>query len=150
MLPYHLFTKHLYVYRIHVLSTMCSNFRIKTAAAATVCLHLLCRYSDFTPLHKLWQRYIEDLLKLCQDREACILTADFHGCSLQVMQAANPVHVGLAGIIIKDTAATFSIITQSDCVRYIPKHESTFCFSLADRTRVTVFGASLQRERSKA
>lgn len=93
---------------------------------------------------------MEELLKLSQDREARILTADFHGCSLQVTQAANPVHVGLAGIVIKDTDAVFTVITQDDSVKYIPKHGSTFCFNIDDRNTVTMFGTSLQRERSKA
>ena len=93
---------------------------------------------------------MEELLKLCQDREACLLTADFHGCNLQVTQAANSVHVGLAGIVIKDTVATFTIVTQGDRVHFIPKRGSTFCFSIDDTTRVTVFGTGLHRERSKA
>lgn len=143
---YQLLINYLYAHHIHVLFIMYGSGS-RPQHTATVCL---CRYSDFTPLHKLWQQYVEELLKLSQDREACILTADFHGCSLQVTQAANPVHVGLAGIVIKDTAATFTIITQSDCVRYIPKDGSTFCFSLDDRAMVTMFGSSLQRERSKA
>ncbi|KAL3154298.1 hypothetical protein ABBQ32_013786 [Trebouxia sp. C0010 RCD-2024] len=107
------------------------------------------KYSSFAPLHKLWQQYVDELLKSCKDMEARILAADFHGCSLQVTKAVNPAHVGLTGIVIKDTAATFTILTQSDHVHYIPKHESVFCFTIDDSTRVTLIGTGLQRERSK-
>ena len=92
---------------------------------------------------------MEELLKLCQDREARILAADFHGCTLQVTQAVNPVHVGLTGIVIKDTAATFTIVAEGDRVHYLPKRGSTFSFSIDETTRVTLFGTSLQRDRSK-
>ncbi|KAL3139810.1 hypothetical protein ABBQ38_004111 [Trebouxia sp. C0009 RCD-2024] len=107
------------------------------------------KYSDFAPLHKLWQQYMDELLKSCKDREARILAADFHGCSLQVTRAVNTAHVGLTGIVIKDTAATFTILTQADHVHYIPKRGSVFCFSVDDSTMVTLIGTGLQRERSK-
>ena len=93
---------------------------------------------------------MDDLLKSCQDREARILAADLHGCNLQVTQAANPRHVGLTGIVIKETVATFTIITQSDRVQYVPKHKSTFCFNMDAGSKVTLLGSNLQRERSKA
>lgn len=92
---------------------------------------------------------MDELLKACKDREARILAADFHGCSLQVTKAVNPTHVGLTGIVIKDTAATFTILTQADRVHYIPKHGSFFCFSIDESTRVTLIGTGLQRERGK-
>lgn len=107
------------------------------------------RYSDFAPLHKLWQQYMDELLKSCKDREARILAADFHGCNLQVTRAVNPAHVGLTGTIIKDTAATFTILTRNDRVHFAPKRGSFFCFSIDDSTRVTLIGTSLQKERSK-
>ena len=110
----------------------------------------LDRFSNFVPLHKLWQQYIEDLLKSCQDREARILAADFHGCKLEVTQAANPAHVGLRGIVIKDTAATFTVVTQNDRTCFVQKHQSSFCFYLSDKSKVTLLGTNLQRERSKA
>lgn len=116
---------------------------------STPYLCLQHRYSDFAPLHKLWQQYMDELLKSCKDREARILAADFHGCSLQVTRAVNTAHVGLTGIVIKDTAATFTILTQADHVHYIPKRGSVFCFSVDDSTMVTLIGTGLQRERSK-
>lgn len=125
---------------------MCGKF---DQYAATLLSPFSSRYSDFMPLHKLWRQYMEESLRLCKNREACILAADFHGCNLEVTHAANPIHVGLAGIVIKDTAAAFTILTQSDRTHHILKHASTFCFSIDDRTRVTMFGTCLQRERSK-
>ena len=93
---------------------------------------------------------MDDLLKSCHDREARILAADLHGCNLQVTQAANPRHVGLTGIVIRETAATFTIITQRDIVQYIPKHKSVFCFNVDEGSKVTLLGSNLQRGRSNA
>ena len=116
---------------------------------ATLLFLLLYRYSSFVPLHKLWQQYMEELLKKSQDQEARILGADFHGCKLTVTEAANPRHVAIEGIVMKDSAATFTIITQNDHIHHIAKHKSNFCFNIGERMKVVLMGTNLQQERSK-
>ena len=92
---------------------------------------------------------MDELLRNSQHREARLLAADLHGCSLTVSQAANPIHVGLTGLVIKDTVQSFTLITKADRIYHVSKHESIFCFTLGGDSKVTLLGTNLQRERSK-
>ena len=92
---------------------------------------------------------MDELLKTSQDREARLLAADFHGCLITVSQAANPCHIGLTGLVIKDTAQAFTVITKADRTHHIQKHKSVFCFNIGSNSQVTLLGTNLQRERSK-
>ena len=102
------------------------------------------------PLHTLWTNYISELLKNCQDCEARLLAADFHGCILTVFQAANPIHPGLTGVVIKDSGRSFTVVTDADRTYHVPKHKSVFCFNIGSDRKVTLLGTNLQRERTKA
>ena len=102
------------------------------------------------PLHTLWTNYISELLKNCQDCEARLLAADFHGCILTVSQAANPIHAGLTGVVIKDSSQSFTVVTDADRTYHVPKHKSVFCFNIGSDRKVTLLGTNLQRERAKA
>lgn len=114
---------------------------------ASTCLR--CRYASFVPLHTLWTQYISELLKNCQDREARLLAADYHGCILTISQAANPIHAGLTGLVIKDSAHSFTLVTQADRTYHVLKHKSVFSFKVGSNSKVTLLGTNLQRERSR-
>ena len=101
------------------------------------------------PLHTLWTQYISELLKNCQDLEARLLAADYHGCILTISEAANPIHAGLTGLVIKDSAHSFTIVTQADRTYHVFKHKSVFSFKVGSNSKVTLLGTNLQKERSR-
>ncbi len=101
------------------------------------------------PLHTLWTQYISELLKNCQDLEARLLAADYHGCILTISEAANPIHAGLTGLVIKDSAHSFTIVTQADRTYHVLKHKSVFSFKVGSNSKVTLLGTNLQKERSR-
>ena len=61
---------------------------------------------------------------------------DLHGCKLKVVESKNPMHVGLEGIVIKESTTGFHLATpineqdgsQSVLLKVVPKHISAFCF----------------------
>ena len=91
---------------------------------------------------------MDELLRNSQDREARLLAADYHGCILSVCQAANPTHVGLTGLVIKDNELSFTLVTEADRTYHVLKHKSVFCFNVGS-SKVTLLGTQLQKERSK-
>ncbi|DBA67228.1 TPA: hypothetical protein ACH3X2_001538 [Trebouxia sp. C0005] len=108
------------------------------------------KYASFVPLHTLWTQYISELLKSCQDCEARLLAADYHGSILTISQAANPIHAGLTGLVIKDSAHSFTLVTQADRTYHVLKDKSVFSFNIGSNSKVTLLGTNLQRERSRA
>jgi len=105
------------------------------------------RYDLFLPLHLMWQSYMAELLGLSarpssvtdqpllrmpnkQAMQAKLVKADFHGSIISVRSAKNPALVGLSGIVIHETENTFKVITLKNKLKVIPKHNSTFVFTI--------------------
>ncbi|KAF8525846.1 RNase P/MRP, p29 subunit [Hysterangium stoloniferum] len=105
------------------------------------------RYDLFLPLHLMWQSYMAELLGLgprpssppdqpllrmpnTQAMQTKLVKADFHGSIISVRSAKNPALVGLSGIVIHETENTFKVITTKNKLKVIPKHNSTFVFTI--------------------
>ncbi|KAK6106563.1 hypothetical protein QQG55_24710 [Brugia pahangi] len=89
------------------------------------------KYSQFEPLYELWCDYFSTLINGSNGQlDARMLKADYHGCLLMIVEAANPTQVGICGIVIRETRQTFMLITKQDRLLTIPKQDTIFQFAL--------------------
>uniref|UniRef100_A0A1I8ETY5 Ribonuclease P protein subunit p29 n=1 Tax=Wuchereria bancrofti TaxID=6293 RepID=A0A1I8ETY5_WUCBA len=73
------------------------------------------KYSQFEPLYELWCDYFSTLVNGSNGQlDARMLKADYHGCLLMIVEAANPAQVGICGIVTRETRQTFMLITKQD------------------------------------
>lgn len=82
-----------------------------------------CKYEIFQGLHKLWVEYMQDILELriggenvvtSQSHGSKLASADFHGAEIEVVRSRSFGHVGLKGIVVRDTKFTFVIVTTNN------------------------------------
>ena len=109
-------------------------------------------------LHELWLQYASTLVgpQASAEELAALVKSrlDLHGCKLQVVESKNPMHVGLEGIVIKESTSGFHLATpiseqdgsQSVLLRVVPKHISAFCFDWPS-TELSVRFAGLNRQK---
>lgn len=86
------------------------------------------RYEDYSPLNKLWNSYIADLLFGHLKEKECgkwpdnidpisltpkLSTADFHGALLSVVSSRNPCFVGVRGVVIWESKNSFIIVEEA-------------------------------------
>lgn len=96
------------------------------------------KYELYEPLHNLWLGYIQEILNLGQDNfrgmnsgsAALLVSADYHGASIEVVRSRCPSRVGIIGIIIKDTKFSFEIITPKNALKIVPKEHTVFRFKV--------------------
>lgn len=104
------------------------------------------------PLHYLHLRYIAQLLNLPpapeelataqqtgkmalpafspESVQSKIVKADLTGAKLSVVAAKNPSLIGLAGILLEETAGSFRLVSVDGKVRVVPKVGAQFCLSM--------------------
>uniref|UniRef100_A0A5B7AR60 Uncharacterized protein n=1 Tax=Davidia involucrata TaxID=16924 RepID=A0A5B7AR60_DAVIN len=101
-------------------------------------------FDIFKPMHEMWKSYIMQLLKNFGKNQLaqCFLTADLHGAIILVGQCKIADFTGVSGIMIRETAETFGIITQDHKFRVVPKKLSVFIFQ-ADCWKITLHGDKL-------
>ncbi|XP_065632884.1 ribonuclease MRP protein subunit POP4 isoform X2 [Quercus suber] len=94
----------------------------------------LHKYDVFRPMHEMWKGYMMQLLETVRKNQLaqCLLNADLHGAFI----------LGVSGIMIRETAETFGIITQDGVFRVVPKKISVFIFQV-DCWKVTLHGDKL-------
>ncbi|XP_026666320.2 uncharacterized protein LOC103722396 isoform X2 [Phoenix dactylifera] len=75
----------------------------------------------FKPMHEMWKYYIIELLKETGKKQLaeCFLMADLHGAFFLVVECKTTAFKGVHGIMIRETAETFGIITQDNKFRDI-------------------------------
>ncbi|CAK9164792.1 unnamed protein product [Ilex paraguariensis] len=79
----------------------------------------LHKFEIFKPMHEMWTDYIAKLLKNVGKNQLaqCLLSADLHGALILVVQSKIAAFIGVSGIMIRETAKTFGIITQDNKFR---------------------------------
>ncbi|XP_050381396.1 ribonuclease MRP protein subunit POP4 isoform X2 [Argentina anserina] len=101
-------------------------------------------YDKFKPMHEMWKGYITQLLKTTGKTQLAqsLLIADLHGAIISVVDCKVTSYTGVSGIMIRETAETFGIITEDDKFRVVPKRFSVFVFQV-DCLKITLHGDKL-------
>ncbi|KAH6801640.1 ribonuclease P family protein [Perilla frutescens var. frutescens] len=98
----------------------------------------------FKPMHEKWKSYVQQLLKIVGKEKLaqCFLTADLHGAIILVVQCKIAAHVGIHGIMVRETKETFGIVTEENKFKVVPKKLSVFALQ-ADCWKITLHGDKL-------
>ncbi|KAL5740724.1 hypothetical protein ACOSQ2_029904 [Xanthoceras sorbifolium] len=104
----------------------------------------LQNFEMYMPMHDMWKSYLMQLLKTTGKNQLaqCLLTADLHGAIFLVAECKITAFTGVSGIMIRETAETFGIITQDNKLRVVPKKASVFIFQV-DCWKITLLGDKL-------
>ncbi|XVF55426.1 hypothetical protein PTKIN_Ptkin06aG0035000 [Pterospermum kingtungense] len=104
----------------------------------------ILKFDTFKPMHEMWKGYMNQLLKITgKDQLAqCLLGADLHGSLILVAECKITTFSGVSGIMIRETAETFGLVTQDDKLRVVPKKLSIFIFQV-DCWKITLQGDKL-------
>ncbi|GLT89700.1 hypothetical protein SLE2022_076760 [Rubroshorea leprosula] len=102
------------------------------------------KFDMFKPMHEMWNAYMAQLLKTTGKNQLaqCLLGADLHGAIILVAECKLTTMTGVSGIMIRETAETFGIITQGDKFQVVPKRISVFIFQV-DCWKITLQGDKL-------
>lgn len=109
------------------------------------------RYENFVPMHEMWKNYMKQLLQPVGNVHLAqhILDADLHGAIIIVASCKMSVLNGVTGIMIRETAQTFGIITADDKFRVVPKKLSVFMFQV-EGWKITLYGDKLLNRNANA
>lgn len=101
-------------------------------------------FEIFKPMHEKWKSYVLQLLKIVgKDQLAqCFLNADLHGAIILVVHCKIVAHIGIRGIMVRETKETFGIITEENKFKVVPKQLSVFVLQ-ADCWKITLHGDKL-------
>ncbi|XP_054816899.1 ribonuclease MRP protein subunit POP4-like [Prosopis cineraria] len=125
------------------------------------------KFDTFRPTHELWKGYMQQLLTAAGKNQLaqCLVDADLHGAI--ILEATNVIlalstmavflsfefhflqlwckvisFTGVCGIVIRETAETFGIISEDNKFQVVPKKISVFVFHV-DCWKVTLHGDKL-------
>ncbi|CAM8958162.1 unnamed protein product [Rhodiola kirilowii] len=109
------------------------------------------RYKAFLPMHEMWKDYMKQLLRPFGNAQLAqyILDADLHGAIIIVANCKMVIFNGVTGIMIRETAETFGIITADDKFRVVPKKLSVFILQ-AEGWKVTLLGDKLMNRNANS
>jgi RNase P/RNase MRP subunit p29 len=115
---------------------------------------LFCRFESLQNMHRRWQEYAHGLVHPAQtlkEAAAAALSADLHGALLRVSEAPEARLVGVRGIVVRDTAGAFFLVTPEDRVVTVPKAPGfAFELTLGGRQVVTLLGSGLAETAKRA
>ncbi|XP_076882008.1 ribonuclease MRP protein subunit POP4-like [Bidens hawaiensis] len=102
------------------------------------------KFEMFQPMHDMWKDYMAKLLKSVGKSQMlqCILGADLHGAHILVVDCKMAVFKGVSGIMIRETAETFGIITKDNKFKVVLKKISVFMLQV-DCWKITLYGDKL-------
>lgn len=104
----------------------------------------LQNFEMFKPMHEMWKGYITQLLKSVGKGQTaqCLLSADLHGAHILVAECKMAAFTGVSGIMIRETAETFGIITKENKFKVVLKKISVFMLQV-DCWKITLHGDKL-------
>ncbi|XP_039062866.1 ribonuclease P protein subunit p29-like, partial [Hibiscus syriacus] len=102
------------------------------------------KFDTFKPMHEMWKGCMSQLLKTTGKNQLaqCIIGADLHGALILVAECKVTSFTGVSGIMIRETAETFGILTQDNKFKVVPKKLSIFIFQV-DCWKITLQGDKL-------
>ncbi|XP_017619065.1 ribonuclease MRP protein subunit POP4 isoform X1 [Gossypium arboreum] len=108
------------------------------------------KFDTFKPMHEMWKGYMNQLLKTSGKNQLaqCLIGADLHGALILVAECKVTSFTGVSGIMIRETAETFGLITQDNKFRVVPKKLSIFIFQV-DCWKITLQGDKLTSRNSE-
>lgn len=110
-----------------------SNAAIKRARSSKIAIpHDQRRYEIYEPLAKMWQDYAKQVLgdgNMAQAGDR-LLRMDLHGACVEVSRSLDPGLVGVAGILIVETANTVLVITRRNKLVTVTKSCAFLRFSV--------------------
>ncbi|KAL8125935.1 hypothetical protein AgCh_013292 [Apium graveolens] len=104
-----------------------------------------CKFEIYKPMHEMWKGYITQVLKNVGNNQFAqrLLSADLHGAIILVVQSTIVSLIGVRGIMIRETAETFSVISADDKLHVVPKKASVFMLQ-ADCWKITLLGDEIR------
>ncbi|KAI3504133.1 hypothetical protein L1887_32678 [Cichorium endivia] len=104
----------------------------------------LHNFEMFKPMHEMWKGYIMQLLKSVGKSQMaqCLLGADLHGALILVAHCKMDGFTGVSGIMIRETAETFGIITKDNKYKVVLKKICVFMLQV-DCWKITLHGDKL-------
>ncbi|XP_054819554.1 ribonuclease MRP protein subunit POP4-like isoform X2 [Prosopis cineraria] len=74
------------------------------------------KFDNFRPMHEFWKGYMQQLLNAAGENQLaqCLLDADLHGAIILVVECKVISFTGVCGIVIRETAETFGVITEDN------------------------------------
>ncbi|KAF5200008.1 Ribonuclease p protein subunit p29 [Thalictrum thalictroides] len=103
------------------------------------------KFDIFEPMHEMWKSYVLKLIGSLGDMKKIaqrLLSADLHGAILRVVECKLISYTGVTGIMVRETAETFGIITRDNKFRVVPKRASVFMLQ-AHCWKITLCGDQL-------
>lgn len=100
------------------------------------------RYDDLLPIHYIWREYKDTVLdgtRSFQEMQQLAQKMDLHGCYAIVSKAREARHVGLCGIVVADSSASYHILDKSDRCIALPKVSTEIEFELQAGQKMTLF-----------
>lgn len=77
----------------------------------------MCRIQAVEALHALWRDFAAKLVHAHAGASRLVRVVeeqlDFLGCKLTVIRAANPQHVGMTGVVVRNTAGAVTLAATS-------------------------------------
>ncbi|MBA0679443.1 hypothetical protein Goari_011209 [Gossypium aridum] len=83
-------------------------------------------------MHEMWKGYMNQLLKTTRKKQLaqCLIGADLHVALILVAECKVTSFTGVSGIMIRQTAETFGLISQDTKFPFVPKKFSLFIFQV--------------------
>ncbi|PIA38645.1 hypothetical protein AQUCO_02700103v1 [Aquilegia coerulea] len=103
------------------------------------------KFDIFEPMHEMWKDYVLKLIGNVGDLKKVaqrLLSADLHGVILRVVECKVISYTDVTGIMVRETAETFGIITRDNKFRVVPKRASVFMLQ-AHCWKITLRGDQL-------
>ena len=124
-------------------------------------------YCNFLPDHERWLQYCKTFLNfdhyfskgwVGEPHDPSTITIqnnlkkiEYYGSKLEIVKSRSPSHVGIKGIVIRETKGTFVFICEDNRVKVIPKLQCEFKLNVG-RVNFYILGKHLHQrpvERSK-
>lgn len=93
------------------------------------------KYAIYEPLAKLWQGYAKGVVGGSSVANAGdrMLRMDFHGALVEIVRARDPGLVGVAGILVAETAGTIVVVGKMNRAVTVPKNAAIAAVNVGER-----------------
>ena len=94
-------------------------------------------FATSASLHKIWEQYMDECWPTLGEPAAPMPSPsdpiDLTGALPTVVAARCPSHVGLRGLVVRETAQTIQLLSVENKLQRVPKKFTTICFAHRDK-----------------